>query len=76
MVTKNELINGVEALVDATSVRDVMDALAAMCGEKAEHIRSSYQDETTAKAWEKAGSRIGTYAASSAIGAVSYAVRS
>jgi hypothetical protein len=44
-----------EDLLDATSVMAVVAALAEICHEKAEHIRTTYQDRVTAASWNKAG---------------------
>jgi len=50
-----ELKEKIEAIVDATSVREVLDALEEVCHEKAEHVRSNWQDEGLAIAWNLAG---------------------
>jgi hypothetical protein len=42
-----------EALVDKYSLECVIDALAVMCLEKADHVRSNWQDETLACDWER-----------------------
>lgn len=47
--------DALEELVDATSMYDVVTELAELCGEKAEHVRSAWQDEALAKAWERNG---------------------
>lgn len=52
MMTQEKLIEALELLVDASTVSDVVLALARMCNEKAEHIRCNWQDEATAKAWD------------------------
>lgn len=51
-----------EGLVDATSPGVVLEALSAICGEKAEHIAVSYGDTPLAKAWNTASNRIGCLA--------------
>lgn len=48
-----------EALVDQNSLTDVLYALAEMCHEKADHVRSNWQDAIAAKEWDTAGRRIG-----------------
>jgi hypothetical protein len=40
------------AIIDQTSVSQLLSAIAGICDEKADHIRSSYQDEKLAKRWE------------------------
>lgn len=41
-----------EAMIDRSSLKDVLEMLAEICGEKAEHIRSNWQDEPMARFWE------------------------
>lgn len=50
--THNQVIDSLEALVDSNSVRYVLEALAEVCSAKADHIRSNWQDEKLAKAWD------------------------
>jgi hypothetical protein len=42
-----------ESLVDQTSLLSVLETLTDICHGKAEHLRSNWQDNTAAKAWEK-----------------------
>lgn len=60
-----------ERCVDRTSLKIVLDALADICHEKAEHVRVNWQDATLGSAWESAGKRVGTCAASRAVDIVS-----
>jgi hypothetical protein len=53
-MTTAELETALEALIDATDLTAVIDALAQVAGAKAEHIASNWQDVTTAKAWDRA----------------------
>lgn len=48
------LTAALEALVDAHSVHAVLLDLAFICAEKADHIRSNWQDNVMARAWDKA----------------------
>jgi hypothetical protein len=48
-----ELAETLEALVDQSSMRDVLFMLASIAAEKAQHLREAWQDETTAKRWDK-----------------------
>ncbi len=48
-----------EGLIDATSLQAVMQALSVICGEKAEHVRASYDDTALARAWDHAGGVVG-----------------
>jgi hypothetical protein len=47
-----------EALIDADDLRSVVETIADICGEKAEHIRSNWQDAATASVWDRAARRI------------------
>ena len=44
-----------EAMIDATSVRVVLDAITSICHGKAQHIRDNWQDRATAAPWNQAG---------------------
>lgn len=44
-----------EALIDRTSLHQVLFALSGICHEKAEHIRSNWQDPPTATVWDRHG---------------------
>ena len=48
-----------EGLVDSHTLSGVLSALEIICGEKAEHLRSNWQDEKSAKVWDKAASVMG-----------------
>jgi hypothetical protein len=56
-----------ESLIDSTSLREVLDAIADICAEKADHIRCNWQDEATARPWADCGQRLQRH-----IGAVCY----
>jgi hypothetical protein len=47
-----------EEMVDAASVSEVLQVLASICFEKSELIQASYDDQQTAREWEKAASMI------------------
>lgn len=51
---QQEQIVALEAMVDASSLGDVLLSLARMCNEKAEHVRCNWQDEATARMWDNA----------------------
>jgi len=48
-----------EAQVDTCGLSSVLMALSEICGEKAEHIATNWQDAKTAKVWATAEGRIG-----------------
>jgi hypothetical protein len=47
-----------ENMVDAYGLAAMLETLAEIAGEKAEHIRVNWQDEKTAKLWETVGSKL------------------
>lgn len=47
-----------EILIDQHSLAGVLDAVAVICREKADHIRTEWQDPNTAREWDLAASRI------------------
>lgn len=47
-----------ERLVDAYGLETVLYILGDICTDKAEHIRSNWQDERTAKYWGKRSIKI------------------
>jgi hypothetical protein len=44
-----------EALIDRHGLTHVVNTLAVVCIEKAEHLRTNWQDGVTAKAWDADG---------------------
>jgi hypothetical protein len=42
-----------ETMIDTVGLSNTLYALASLCSDKAEHIRSNWQDETLAKHWDK-----------------------
>ena len=51
-LTQDEAV-ALEALVDRCDLETVVDALGLICAEKAEHLRSNWQDGASAKLWDK-----------------------
>lgn len=47
-----------ENLVDQAGLYNVLETLGTVCALKAGHLRSDWQDEGAARAWERAGARI------------------
>ena len=47
-----------EQLIDQTSLASVLTLLSVIAHEKAEHIRSNWQDPTTAQSWSLAADSI------------------
>lgn len=60
-----------ETSIDSSSLADVLEALAEICREKAQHLQENWQDERAANLWNRAANRVETCAASSAVQDVS-----
>lgn len=58
-MTRNEMKDQLEALIDGSSLDDVLEMLVEICHEKAEHLRCNWQEEAAAKQWDRWGNRIG-----------------
>jgi hypothetical protein len=58
MSTAKEMGETLERLVDENGLAVVLEALAAICHEKAEHVQSNWQDTGLAKCWKSAGRRV------------------
>jgi hypothetical protein len=57
-MTVTDLVEAIEATVDKHGLIHVVTALELMCQEKAEHLRANWQDEQSAKVWDKAAKAI------------------
>ena len=44
--------------VDVFGLDDVIEALAAICAEKEEHLEHNWQDRSTAQVWAKASHKL------------------
>ncbi len=53
-----EYMEVVEGLVDKLTLSTILEMLERICHKKAENLRTHWQDETTAKLWEKAARQI------------------
>ena len=58
-MAKSELYAKVEGLIDSAGLGRVITAFAEICYEKAEHIRENWQDNVTARSWERVGNQLG-----------------
>jgi hypothetical protein len=47
-----------EQLIDRTNAATVLDAIAEICAGKALHIQENWQDEKTARPWERASTAV------------------
>ena len=70
-MTKQETQDALEGFVDANGLDQVIDMLADVCGEKADHISTNWQDEGLAKDWRKASYRVNSILGDNVINTVS-----
>jgi len=54
----NERLDAIEALMDACQVGGMLDLMAEVASAKADHVRSNWQDEKTAKVWDKIATKL------------------
>ena len=59
-----------EPLLDESDLQTVIEALSAVCFEKAAHLESNWQDRVSAKYWRSAGRYLEQVSANSKIRAV------
>ncbi len=59
MLTNEQKVE-LELLVDGASLANVLAALAEIAREKADHIRSNWHDNVTAREWDRAARTIET----------------
>jgi len=55
---RNEMKFQLEEMIDQSSLNDLLEMLAEVCHEKADHLRSNWQDEAAARDWERLGNRV------------------
>ena len=53
-----EFMNALEELVDQLTLGAILELLERICHKKAEHLRTHWDDEHSAKLWEKAAKQI------------------
>lgn len=52
-------MDSLEDLIDKTSLSSVLESIAVICQEKAQHIQESYgDDDDLVRAWDRASARI------------------
>jgi hypothetical protein len=63
MITPNQGLDmeALEGMLDRHGLYGVTDMLAAICAEKAEHVRSNWQDDGTARVWDRRAKRLGDF---------------
>jgi hypothetical protein len=57
-MSPRSLTDELERLVDETTLGSVLDALAEVAFEKAEHVSASYSDEPLARLWRRASRQL------------------
>lgn len=55
---KPEDMDVLEALLDKLTLAAILEMLERICHKKAENLRNNWQDDITAKLWEKAARQI------------------
>lgn len=58
MGQRKESCEILERMVDAFGLEAVLSCLAEVCYEKADHLRSNWQDAAAAKLWERNGNQL------------------
>lgn len=58
MTDQPSVTDTLESLIDRHGLLHVLTGLELVCAEKAEHIRTNWQDRATARPWDTAASRI------------------
>ena len=53
-----EVVDSLEAMIDASTLATVVDALAEVCYMKADHIRENWQDNITSRPWDIAAGKL------------------
>ncbi len=71
MATLRAHEQALEDIVDRHGLAGTLTMLYSIIYEKADHIRSSYDDKGLARAWERAGEVIAKASATSAVGRIS-----
>ena len=57
---KASLVESMETYIDDYNIDDVIEAIQEVCYLKAEHLRANWQDEASAKSWERIADKIDT----------------
>ncbi|MGH1396914.1 MAG: hypothetical protein ACRAVC_23200 [Trichormus sp.] len=55
---KKDDMDVLETLIDKLTLAAILEMLERICHKKAENLRTHWQDEVTAKLWEKAARHI------------------
>jgi hypothetical protein len=52
-MSQEQFAEQLEALMDKAGIRGTLEAMASIAAAKADHVRSNWQDESQASAWDK-----------------------
>ncbi len=63
MAEDGELEEMLEGIVDRVGLSATLEALATVCGAKADHLESNWQDSVSARPWARLARRLDTVAA-------------
>lgn len=58
--TDSAMRDMLEGMVDRWTLTAVLEELAAVCGDKAEHLRANWQDKESARVWDRMYNRVRT----------------
>lgn len=58
----DDTLKALEGAIDESSLASVIEALSVIAYEKAEHIRSTWQDQQTARMWTRNARRLENWA--------------
>ena len=50
---KNDITEQLETIIDSHSLSHVVAGLILICEQKAEHLRTNWQDDSMAKTWDR-----------------------
>lgn len=57
-VTMEQALDQIEAIIDSTNVKAVLSMIGQICGEKASHIESNWQDVPLARQWMRTACKV------------------
>lgn len=58
MAIPSDAADVLEQIIDSSSLERLLELVADVCHEKAEHLRSNWQDRNTAKSWERDAAKL------------------
>jgi hypothetical protein len=62
VLSPEDMQDKIEILIDKTSANFVLNCIVQIAHGKADHLRTNWQDENSAKQWEKLASKLETLA--------------